>query len=71
MALFIDLEIDKGKCLGLQKCGKCVAVCPVKIFTPEANLPGTDDENLDECTLCGLCLQKCEPDALKVLKLYE
>ena len=30
MSLFIKLEIDQEKCLGLAKCGKCVKVCPVK-----------------------------------------
>ena len=29
------------------------------------------EENLDECVLCGLCLNAAEPGAVKVLKLYD
>ena len=32
MGLFIELEIDRAKCVGLSKCGMCVKVCPVQIF---------------------------------------
>jgi NAD-dependent dihydropyrimidine dehydrogenase PreA subunit len=28
-------------------------------------------ENLDECVLCGLCLDASPPDAVKVFKLYD
>jgi NAD-dependent dihydropyrimidine dehydrogenase PreA subunit len=44
----------------------------VKIFAPgrEENTVTTVEENLDECTLCDLCMQAC-PDGVKVVKLYE
>ena len=28
-------------------------------------------ENLDECVLCGLCLDASPPGAVKVIKLYD
>jgi NAD-dependent dihydropyrimidine dehydrogenase PreA subunit len=29
------------------------------------------DENLDECVLCGLCLDAAPAGAVRVLKLYD
>jgi len=73
MAMFIRVDIDDNvvrKTEGLAR--KLVEVCPVNIFAL-----GTDDksariveENLDECTLCDLCMQ-ASPDGVKVVKLYE
>jgi NAD-dependent dihydropyrimidine dehydrogenase PreA subunit len=70
MALFIEVRIDEEKCLGLSECGRCMNVCPVQIFTDRAGMPVTVEENLDECTLCDLCEQKCEPATITVKKLY-
>jgi NAD-dependent dihydropyrimidine dehydrogenase PreA subunit len=73
MAMFIRVDIDHTlvkKAPGLAK--KLVEVCPVKIFAPgrEENTVTTVEGNLDECTLCDLCMQ-ASPDAVKVVKLYE
>jgi NAD-dependent dihydropyrimidine dehydrogenase PreA subunit len=29
------------------------------------------EDNLDECVLCGLCLDASPPGAVKVIKLYD
>ena len=29
------------------------------------------EENLDECVLCGLCLEAAPPGSVQVLKLYD
>lgn len=71
MSLFVNLEIDPQKCLGIKQCGKCLGVCPVNIFGQEGDRPAAIEANLDECTLCDLCLDVCEPGAIKVRKLYE
>ena len=71
MSLFIKLEIDQEKCLGLAKCGKCVKVCPVQIFSEDGDRPMTVEDNEDECTLCDLCIANCDPAAITVLKRYE
>jgi NAD-dependent dihydropyrimidine dehydrogenase PreA subunit len=71
MGLFIKLEIDQGRCLGLAECGKCLGVCPVKIFEENGDEPQSLEANEDECTLCGLCLDVCQPDAITVVKLYD
>ena len=70
MGLFIELEIDQEKCVGLADCGNCVKVCPVQIFGENDGQPICIEENEDECTLCDLCLKGCQPDAITVHKLY-
>ena len=32
MGMFIRVEIDDKKCLGLEKSGECIRICPVNIF---------------------------------------
>lgn len=73
MAMFIRVDIDDavvGKTPGLAK--KLVEICPVKIFKagPQENTVATVEDNLDECTLCDLCMQ-ASPDGVRVVKLYE
>jgi len=73
MAMFIRVDVDQSvveKTQGLAK--KLVEVCPVNIFAlgkDEATVTTVED-NLDECTLCDLCMQ-ASPDGVKVVKLYE
>ncbi len=71
MAMFIRIDVDNSaveKTPGLAE--KLVEVCPVKIFSP-GSTPATVavvEENVDECTLCDLCMR--DNDAVKVVKLY-
>ncbi|HEY6557612.1 MAG TPA: hypothetical protein VI072_10080 [Polyangiaceae bacterium] len=73
MAMFIEVTVNNDV---IQKsegvADKLVEVCPVKIFAP-GTAPRTVsvvEDNVDECTLCELCLKTC-PDGVKVKKLYE
>lgn len=73
MAMFIRVDVKNDvvrKSAGLAQ--KIIEVCPVKIFKAgsEANTVATVEDNLDECTLCDLCMQ-ASPDGVKVVKLYE
>jgi NAD-dependent dihydropyrimidine dehydrogenase PreA subunit len=73
MAMFIRIDVDQGairKQAGLAK--KLIDVCPVDIFTAgaDASSVAVVDDNVDECTLCDLCMQ-ASPDGVKVVKLYE
>jgi len=69
MGMFIQLNIDKNKCLfSSGTCTECIHVCPVDIFQSKEGQIVVDDE--DECTLCYICEQKCPAHAVKVLKLY-
>jgi NAD-dependent dihydropyrimidine dehydrogenase PreA subunit len=71
MGIFIYVEISEERCVGISQCGRCVEVCPVNVFESGGQRPVTLDENEDECTLCGLCLEACEPKAILIRKLYE
>ena len=73
MALFIRVDVDQAvikKTAGLSK--KLVDVCPVKIFAAgrEPDSVAIVEDNVDECTLCELCI-KASPDGVRVVKLYE
>ena len=73
MAMFIRVDVDQNvvkKTAGLAK--KLVEVCPVKIFAPGGDAESVKivEDNLDECTLCDLCMQ-ASPDGVRVVKLYE
>ena len=71
MSEFIRVKISLDKCVGINKCGKCVQVCPMDIFSGEKDQPFIVEQNEDECTLCELCLKECKPNAIAILKLYE
>ncbi len=71
MAMFIRIDVDANtveKTPGLAE--KLVEVCPVKIFKLGASPNAVEvvEANVDECTLCDLCMQAT--DAVKVVKLY-
>jgi NAD-dependent dihydropyrimidine dehydrogenase PreA subunit len=70
--MFIRVDVDNSvvaKTSGVAQ--KLVEVCPVKIFKPGSapNTVAIVEENVDECTLCDLCMQAT--DGVKVVKLYE
>ena len=71
MGVFIKVSVDDSKCLGVKKSGHCVNICPVNIFEAHGERVTINEENEDECTLCELCLQKCDPNAITIQKLYE
>jgi len=71
MGMFIRVEIDDKKCLGLEKSGECIRICPVNIFEAKDGRVVVKEENEDECTLCSLCMDKCQPCAISIKKLYE
>jgi ferredoxin-like protein FixX len=69
--MFIGVEVDPKTAADPAMAKKLTEVCPVNIFAvkPDGALRIVD-ENLDECTLCELCLQAA-PGKVKVVKLYE
>ena len=72
MAMFIQVDVDHSlveKTDGLAQ--KLVEICPVNIFKAGATPSQVEivEDNLDECTLCDLCMQ-ASPEAVKVVKLY-
>jgi ferredoxin-like protein FixX len=70
--MFIDVEVAPTVAADAALAKKLVEVCPVNIFKQAADgrLEIVQD-NLDECTLCDLCVQAAPPGTVRVVKLYE
>ena len=70
--LFIEIQVDAGTADDAELAATLVEVCPVDIFAR-----GADGKleialvNVDECTLCELCLSIGTAGAVRVLKLYD
>ena len=71
MGIFIRVDIDRNRCLGPEKSGECVKICPVNIFEVKGDNVAINEENEDECILCNLCLDKCKASAIAIRKCYE
>jgi NAD-dependent dihydropyrimidine dehydrogenase PreA subunit len=70
--LFIDVKVDPKVAKDPALAKKLVEACPVDIFA--ANDDGglaIVEANLDECTLCDLCVQAAPPGTVRIVKLYE
>jgi NAD-dependent dihydropyrimidine dehydrogenase PreA subunit len=69
--LFIDVRVADAHARDAALAKKLEEACPVDIF--EASDAGVSivEANLDECTLCDLCIQAAPPGAVAVVKLYE
>ncbi len=70
--LFIAGDGDDAVAADTELAAKLTEVCPVDIYGQ--NDDGTlriVEENLDECVLCGLCLDASPEGAVKVIKLYD
>jgi NAD-dependent dihydropyrimidine dehydrogenase PreA subunit len=71
MALFISVEVDPALARDAASAKKLAEVCPVDIFKAGASGLEIVEKNLDECTLCELCLAVGKPGQVKVKKLYD
>lgn len=72
MALFVEIEVDPALARDPAQVKKLVESCPVDIFTsPDDGRLEIVERNLDECTLCELCLAVGSPGQVKVKKLYD
>jgi ferredoxin-like protein FixX len=70
--MFIDVSVAAAVATDAALAKKLVEVCPVNIFkqAPDGRLEIVQD-NLDECTLCDLCMQAAPAGTVRVVKLYE
>jgi DNA-directed RNA polymerase subunit D len=50
-------------------CGKCVEVCPRNLLSVEGGRAKTT--NMLECSLCKLCVDACEPGAIKLSPIMD
>ena len=72
MALFVEIVVADALLRDPEALAKLVDVCPVDIFARAADgRLEIVDANVDECTLCELCLSVGRPGQVKVKKLYD
>jgi len=69
--MFIDVKVDPAAAKDPALAKKLAEVCPVNIFAAEPTGVRIVEENLDECTLCDLCIQAAPKGAVTIVKLYE
>ena len=69
-ATFIGIEVDDAVARDPELASKLDEACPVDIY--EATSEGVQivHENVDECILCGLCIDASPPGTVRVHKLY-
>ena len=70
--MFIDVQVAAAVAKDAALVKKLAEVCPVNIFA--ANADGSlaiVEANLDECTLCDLCINAAPKSSVKIVKLYE
>jgi NAD-dependent dihydropyrimidine dehydrogenase PreA subunit len=69
--IFIGVEVDDTAAADQALAAKLAEVCPVDIYAVEDHRLAIVHDNLDECVLCGLCLDAVPAGAVRVLKLYD
>jgi NAD-dependent dihydropyrimidine dehydrogenase PreA subunit len=68
---FIGVEVDDSVAGDVELAKRLAEACPVDIYAAADEGVQIVDENLDECVLCGLCLDASPPETVKVIKLYD
>jgi NAD-dependent dihydropyrimidine dehydrogenase PreA subunit len=69
--IFIGVEVDDSVSGDPELAKKLEEACPVDIYAAADGGVEIVDANLDECVLCGLCLNASPPGTVRVLKLYD
>jgi len=70
--MFIDVKVAASVVTDKALAKKLVEVCPVNIFaTDDGGALKIVEPNLDECTLCDLCVQAAPAGTVQIVKLYE
>jgi NAD-dependent dihydropyrimidine dehydrogenase PreA subunit len=69
--VFINVEVDPSVAGDAELARKLEEACPVDIFAASDSGVAVVEENLDECVLCGLCMDAAPDDTVTVTKLYD
>jgi NAD-dependent dihydropyrimidine dehydrogenase PreA subunit len=67
--IFIDVEVDDSVRGDVTLARKLEEVCPVDIYAATDHGVEVVERQLDECVLCGLCLDAAPDGAVTVRKL--
>jgi len=68
--IFIDVEVSDEVRGDAELAKKLEEACPVDIFKADGAVEVVE-RNLDECILCGLCVEAAPPGGVRVVKLYD
>jgi NAD-dependent dihydropyrimidine dehydrogenase PreA subunit len=70
--IFIAVEVPDEASCDAALAAKLAEACPVDIFAQaDSGALELVERNLDECVLCGLCLDAAPEGAVKIIKLYD
>ena len=69
--VFIRVEVDASVAGDADLAKKLEEACPVDIFAASDAGVSIVEENVDECVLCGLCLDAAPDATVTVTKLYD
>jgi NAD-dependent dihydropyrimidine dehydrogenase PreA subunit len=69
--VFIRVDVAEEARADADLAKRLEEACPVDIYAASAAGVDIVEENLDECVLCGLCLDASPPGAVSVVKLYD
>jgi NAD-dependent dihydropyrimidine dehydrogenase PreA subunit len=68
---FINITITDPAATDPELAQKLADICPVDIFTTTPNGPHINQDHLDECVLCQLCINATPPGTITIHKLYQ
>ena len=69
-ATFIGIEVDDGVAGDKELAVKLQEACPVDIYAAADSGVEIVHDNVDECILCGLCIDASPSGTVRVHKLY-
>ncbi len=69
-ATFIGIEVDDSVAGDADLARRLQEACPVDIYAAAAGGVEIVHENVDECILCGLCIDASPEGTVRVHKLY-
>ena len=70
MGVFLEISLDPSL-LRAGDAPRLVSICPVDIFALEAGQLAVRPDEVDECTLCELCLDAAPAGAIAIRKHYK